>query len=248
MILGNDGGGCGLVQRRRSLVDDLQPADGRVLPRHRRQPDALPRLRRAAGQHDHVSVPSRVEPRRASRCASGTRSAAARAATSPCSRDDPNIVYAGSYQGYLTRYDHARGQLRNITVWPEDYMRLGRPSDFKYRFQWTSPIVFSPHDPERPVRGGNHVFRSTRRGPDWEADQPRPDAQRPGEAGAVRRADHQGQHRRRGLRHGLRARRVAARSAACSGPARDDGLVHVSPRRRRDLGERHAAGPARSGR
>ncbi len=41
-----------LLQRRRVLVHDLQPADRRVLPRHDRQPDALPALRRAAGQHD----------------------------------------------------------------------------------------------------------------------------------------------------------------------------------------------------
>ena len=40
-----------LVQRRRLVVDDLQPEDGAVLPHRHRQPVSLPRLRHAAGQH-----------------------------------------------------------------------------------------------------------------------------------------------------------------------------------------------------
>ena len=31
---------------------------------------------------------------------------------------DPNIVYAGEYGGYITRYDHRTGQARNISVYP----------------------------------------------------------------------------------------------------------------------------------
>ena len=56
-------------------------------------------------------------------------------------------------------------------------------------------------------------------GQTWDADQPRPDAQRQEQAEMVRRPDHRRQHRRRGLRHHLRHRRVAARRRACSGPA-----------------------------
>src|SRR2546427_309038 len=33
--------------------------------------------------------------------------------------DDPNVVFAGNYQGILTRYDRRTGQARNIMVWPE---------------------------------------------------------------------------------------------------------------------------------
>ena len=40
-----------LVQRRRLVVDDLQPEDRAVLSHRRRQPVSLPRLRHAAGQH-----------------------------------------------------------------------------------------------------------------------------------------------------------------------------------------------------
>jgi photosystem II stability/assembly factor-like uncharacterized protein len=83
----------------------------------------------------------------------------------------PNIIYAGNYQGYLTRYDHATGQERNITVWPESSM--GAPaSDAKYRFQWTYPILLSPHDPGVLYVTGNLVFRSTDEGASWEAMSP----------------------------------------------------------------------------
>ena len=85
--------------------------------------------------------------------------------------DDPNIVYAGSYLGYLTRYDHRTGQLRDITVWPET--SLGWPArDARYRFQWTFPILLSPHDPNVLYATGNHVFRSTDEGSSWEEISP----------------------------------------------------------------------------
>jgi photosystem II stability/assembly factor-like uncharacterized protein len=85
--------------------------------------------------------------------------------------DNPNIVYAGSYQGYMTRYDHATGQSRDITVRPE-YM-MGWPArEVRYRFQWTFPIVLSPHDPNVLYATGNVVFRSADEGASWEAISP----------------------------------------------------------------------------
>ena len=59
--------------------------------------------------------------------------------------DDPNIVFAGSYFGYLSRYDSRTGQARNITVWPEALTGHGA-QDARYRFQWTCPTVLSPHN------------------------------------------------------------------------------------------------------
>src|SRR5437764_706401 len=85
--------------------------------------------------------------------------------------DDPNIVYAGCYQGYMTRYDHSTQQTRDISVWPE--ASGGWPAqDLKYRFQWTFPIVLSPHDPNVLLATGNHVFRSTNEGASWEEISP----------------------------------------------------------------------------
>jgi photosystem II stability/assembly factor-like uncharacterized protein len=85
--------------------------------------------------------------------------------------DDPNIVYAGSYLGYLTRYDHRIGQVREISIWP-DY-GVGWPAmDLKYRFQWTFPILLSPHNPNVLYATGNHVFRSTDEGSSWQEISP----------------------------------------------------------------------------
>ena len=73
----------------------------------------------------------------------------------------------------------------------------------KYRFQWNFPILFSPHDPTRPLRRRQHRLPLDQRGAELGGDQPRPDAQRQVEAGPFGRADHEGQHERRVLLHDL---------------------------------------------
>jgi photosystem II stability/assembly factor-like uncharacterized protein len=85
--------------------------------------------------------------------------------------DNPDVIYAGSMQGYLTRYDHARGQLRNVTVWPESYMGWGA-QDMKYRFNWTSPTILSPHDANVLLTGANVIFKTTDEGMSWDAISP----------------------------------------------------------------------------
>ncbi|HYV04581.1 MAG TPA: glycosyl hydrolase [Blastocatellia bacterium] len=81
---------------------------------------------------------------------------------------DSNIVFAGSYGGLITRYDHHTGQLRNVTPWPDNPMGAGA-ADLKYRFQWNFPILFSPHDQNTLYAGGNVLFRSTNEGQSWQA-------------------------------------------------------------------------------
>ncbi len=86
--------------------------------------------------------------------------------------DDPNIVYAGHHvNGRVTRYDHRTGQARDIKVWPEAATGWGA-KDVEYRFQWTFPIVLSPHDPGVLYVTGNHVFRTTDEGSNWEVLSP----------------------------------------------------------------------------
>jgi photosystem II stability/assembly factor-like uncharacterized protein len=85
--------------------------------------------------------------------------------------DDPNIVFAGNYQGYLTRYDHRTHQARNINPWPELASGWGA-KDQKYRFQWTYPIMLSPHDPNVLYITGNYVLRSTDEGNSWQVISP----------------------------------------------------------------------------
>ena len=81
---------------------------------------------------------------------------------------DLNIVYAGSYGGLLTRYDHRTGQTRTVNVWPDNPMGAGAEA-MKYRFQWNFPLLFSPHDANVLYTGGNMLFRSTNEGQSWEA-------------------------------------------------------------------------------
>src|SRR5258708_1276403 len=85
--------------------------------------------------------------------------------------DNPNVVFAGNYQGYLTYYNHQTAQHRNISVWPELASGWGA-KDQKYRFQWTYPILLSPHDPNILYVTGNYVFRSTDEGNSWEIISP----------------------------------------------------------------------------
>ena len=85
--------------------------------------------------------------------------------------DNPDIVFAGSYGGLLTRTDTRTGLSRNVNAWPLNPM--GHSAiDLKYRFQWTFPIVISPHDPNTVYVGSNVVHRSTDEGGSWTAISP----------------------------------------------------------------------------
>ncbi len=91
--------------------------------------------------------------------------------------DDPNIVFVGAVGsspgggGSLQRYDHRSGQIQLVNVCPELHGGIG-PKDLTYRFAWTFPILFSPHDPNILYTGGNVVFRSTDEGHSWEPISP----------------------------------------------------------------------------
>ena len=81
--------------------------------------------------------------------------------------DDPDVVYAGSYGGYLTRKDMRTGLTRNINAAPDNPM--GHSAiDLTYRFQWTFPIVVSPHNSNVLYAASNHVHRTTNEGQSWQ--------------------------------------------------------------------------------
>lgn len=84
---------------------------------------------------------------------------------------DPNVVYAGEYGGYISRYDHRTRQERPISVYPENPSGHGG-EDLRYRFQWTAPIAVSPHDPKVIYHGANVLFRSADGGQSWTAISP----------------------------------------------------------------------------
>ena len=89
--------------------------------------------------------------------------------------DDPDIVFAGSSGGgeggRITRYNHRTGQQKDVSPWPERTAGMAA-EEYTYRFQWTSPIVLSPHDPHVLYVAGNHVFRSRDQGQSYEIISP----------------------------------------------------------------------------
>jgi photosystem II stability/assembly factor-like uncharacterized protein len=91
--------------------------------------------------------------------------------------NDPNLVFVGAIGSSagggaaLQRYDHHTGQIRLINVWPEATIGLGS-KDHKYRFHWTFPIVFSPHNANVLYTTANVVFRSTDEGASWKIVSP----------------------------------------------------------------------------
>ncbi|WP_353217932.1 hypothetical protein, partial [Sandarakinorhabdus sp.] len=84
---------------------------------------------------------------------------------------NPDIYYAGSYGGLLTRYDHRTGQSRSITVLPDNPMGYSA-GDLAERFQWTFPILFDPHVPGTIYVTSQHVWRSRNEGQSWEKISP----------------------------------------------------------------------------
>jgi photosystem II stability/assembly factor-like uncharacterized protein len=85
--------------------------------------------------------------------------------------DNPDIIYAGSYSGYLSRFDARTGAQQTITVWPDNPMGHSA-SEIRERFQWTFPIVFSRHGPRRLYVASQHLWVSTNEGMSWDRISP----------------------------------------------------------------------------
>jgi hypothetical protein len=75
---------------------------------------------------------------------------------------DPNIVYSEWQEGSLVRWDRATGEIVYIQPQPEK----GEEQD---RFNWDSPILISPHDPQTLFFASQRVWRSDDRGDSWRA-------------------------------------------------------------------------------
>ena len=63
-------------------------------------------------------------------------------------------------------------QYQDISVWPLDNSGHGA-EDLVHRFQWVSPLILSPHNPDTIYTAGEAVFRSTDHGQTWTPDQRR---------------------------------------------------------------------------
>ena len=246
IIQGNDGGANVSLRRRAHLVLDPQPADRAVLPR--RSPTTSSPYNVYGSQQDNWAMRA-AEHRLRGRdqleglCRAGRRRIGLHR-HQPAARRTRSTA-AGSAPAPATvaccAWNPETRQTRNITVWPEVHGFGAGAEALKYRFQWTFPIEFSPHDPDVLYACSNFVHRSTDEGTTWETISPDLTRNDPAKIGppAARSPP----------------TTAARRSTAPSSPSRsrrtrqgvfwagsDDGLVYISSTRwRQELGRDHPA-------
>ncbi len=141
-------------------------------------------------------------------------------------RNDPRIVYSGNYEGILERYDHATGQTRNISAYPQ--LGEGVPAkDYKYRFPILAPIRVSANDPGVIYHVSQFVHRSRDEGQTWEVISPdlsRNDPSKLGPSGGPITRDHTGPE----VYCTISAFEESTLEKGVLWAGSDDGLVHIS--------------------
>ena len=84
---------------------------------------------------------------------------------------DSDIVYGGDTYGGVHRFDRRTGQSQDISPWPVSTFGVPMPQR-KYRFTWTSPLVFDRVDRSALYLGAQMVLRTRDGGLHWEAISP----------------------------------------------------------------------------
>lgn len=85
--------------------------------------------------------------------------------------DNPEIIYGGTYQGNLDKWDAKSRESKPIKEYPELGLSIA-PKDSKYRYNWNAPVITSPHNRKTIYHAGNVVFKSTDEGQSWEVVSP----------------------------------------------------------------------------
>jgi photosystem II stability/assembly factor-like uncharacterized protein len=145
---------------------------------------------------------------------------------------EPYTVFGGGIgtgpgHGRLRAWNPKTGQGRNVTVWPEVHGFGAGTIDHKYRFQWTFPIEFSPHDPDVLYVCSNHVHKSTDEGASWEVISPdltRNDPSKLGPSGGPITLDNSGAE----IYCTIFAFKESAHEQGVFWVGTDDGLVQIS--------------------
>jgi photosystem II stability/assembly factor-like uncharacterized protein len=80
--------------------------------------------------------------------------------------DQPDLIYAGNYQGQITEFNDRNRLTRDVRRYP-----LGAayrsPEEYPYRFNWNAPILVSRHDPSVIYHAAQVLLKSTDRGHSW---------------------------------------------------------------------------------
>src|SRR5438445_338958 len=84
---------------------------------------------------------------------------------------DPELVYGGDTYGGVPPFDRRTGQSQDISPWPVSSFGVPMPQR-KYRFTWTSPLVFDRVDRHALYLGAQMVLRTRDGGLHWEAISP----------------------------------------------------------------------------
>ena len=85
--------------------------------------------------------------------------------------DNPEVVYGGTYQGNISKWNRTSKEVKSIKEYPE--LALGNvPKDFKYRYNWNAPIITSPQNRKVIYHAGNVVFKTEDEGITWKAISP----------------------------------------------------------------------------
>jgi len=85
--------------------------------------------------------------------------------------DNPDIIYAGSYIGTITRLNRETGHQRNVVAYPQLHDGTA-PRNIKYRYQWNAPIRISPHNSDLLYHLSQYVHMSTDGGQSWQKISP----------------------------------------------------------------------------
>lgn len=85
--------------------------------------------------------------------------------------DDPKLIYGGTYQGNIDKWNASTKESKPIKEYPELGLSIS-PENAKYRYNWNAPIITSPHDRKTIYHGGNVVFKSTDEGQSWSVISP----------------------------------------------------------------------------
>ena len=78
---------------------------------------------------------------------------------------DPNVVYTQYQYGGLARYDRRTQERVFLTPQPP----TGQPD---YKWNWNTPLLISPHNPDRIYYAAEYLFASNDRGDSWEIISP----------------------------------------------------------------------------